>query len=283
VSISVEPDILIVDEALSVGDAAFQRKCFAKMEDIRTKGATILFVSHSEASIVSLCNRAIWLVNGSKVLDGEPKLVTSLYLKHINNKNLSVKNLLDEYDTLLKNPKPQVKDKTEDVTIRNIDLGKEFFSADLETKSKIIHQSDGAEILDIHIQNESQKKVNVIHHNNLYRIYFSFKLLRNMHDVRIGLAIKDIKGNIITGAAFEFIKNSGVNINQTGLHEGFWEFDCLLVEGVFVIDAVVIEYAATERKIVSKVNDAYLFKVMPNNNDEIITSHVALIKKFEAI
>jgi len=86
VSISVEPDILIVDEALSVGDAAFQRKCFAKMEDIRTKGATILFVSHSEASIVSLCNRAIWLVNGSKVLDGEPKLVTSLYLKHINNK-----------------------------------------------------------------------------------------------------------------------------------------------------------------------------------------------------
>jgi len=63
--------------------------------------------------------------------------------------------------------------------------------------------------------------VNVIHHNNLYRIYFSFKLLRNMHDVRIGLAVKDIKGNIITGAAFEFIKNSGVNINQTGLHEGF--------------------------------------------------------------
>ena len=52
VSINVEPDILIVDEALSVGDSAFQRKCFAKMEEIRAKGATILFVSHSEGSIV---------------------------------------------------------------------------------------------------------------------------------------------------------------------------------------------------------------------------------------
>ncbi|HEY9016784.1 ABC transporter ATP-binding protein [Thiomicrospira sp.] len=283
VAINVEPDILIVDEALSVGDAAFQRKCFAKMEQIRQAGATILFVSHSEASIVSLCNRAIWLVNGSKVLDGEPKLVTNLYLKHINNKKLSVKELLDEYEALLISPKPKVKDKTENAITNNVDFGKEFFSADLESKSKIIHRSDGAEILGIHIQNESQKKVNVIHQNNLYRIYFSFKLLRNMHDVRIGLAIKDIKGNIITGAAFEFVKHSGVNVNQTGIHEGFWEFDCLLVEGVFVIDAVVIEHAATERKVVSKVNDAYLFKVMPNKNEQIITSHVALIKGFEVI
>ena len=83
VAINVEPDILIVDEALSVGDAAFQRKCFAKMEQIRKAGVTILFVSHTETSILNLCNRVIWLVNGSKVLDGNPKLVTSLYLKHI--------------------------------------------------------------------------------------------------------------------------------------------------------------------------------------------------------
>ncbi|MDQ1245236.1 MAG: lipopolysaccharide transport system ATP-binding protein, partial [Campylobacterota bacterium] len=79
VSISVEPDILIVDEALSVGDAAFARKCFAKMEEIRSRGATILFVSHSEGSVVALCNRAIWISNGKQIIDGTPKLVTGLY------------------------------------------------------------------------------------------------------------------------------------------------------------------------------------------------------------
>lgn len=83
VSINVEPDILIVDEALSVGDSTFQRKCFAKMEEIRAKGATILFVSHSEGSIVSLCNRAYMdEAMENQIIDGTPKLVTGLYEAH---------------------------------------------------------------------------------------------------------------------------------------------------------------------------------------------------------
>ena len=98
VSINVEPDILIVDEALSVGDSAFQRKCFAKMEEIRAKGATILFVSHSEGSIVSLCNRAIWISNGNQIIDGTPKLVTGLYMKHINENKIDKSKIEKEYE-----------------------------------------------------------------------------------------------------------------------------------------------------------------------------------------
>jgi lipopolysaccharide transport system ATP-binding protein len=103
VAINVEPDILIVDEALSVGDAAFQRKCFSKIEEIRANGATILFVSHSEDSIVSLCNRAIWLSNGEQVLDGVPKLVTGLYLKYSNAKRINKEKVLNEYHKLIDN------------------------------------------------------------------------------------------------------------------------------------------------------------------------------------
>ena len=58
VAISVDPDILIVDEALAVGDEAFQRKCFARMERIKSDGATILFVSHATATVVDLCDHA---------------------------------------------------------------------------------------------------------------------------------------------------------------------------------------------------------------------------------
>ncbi len=64
VSINVEPDILIVDEALAVGDMFFQEKCYGKMKEMVAKGATILFVSHSLPAIRNFCNKAIWIEKG---------------------------------------------------------------------------------------------------------------------------------------------------------------------------------------------------------------------------
>jgi ABC-type sugar transport system ATPase subunit len=79
-AIHVDPDILVVDEALAVGDAKFQRKCLLQIEKIRTNGATILFVSHSLETITSLCSRAIILEQGVLVAAGEPKVVAEKYL-----------------------------------------------------------------------------------------------------------------------------------------------------------------------------------------------------------
>ncbi len=64
VAINVDPDILIVDEALAVGDAAFQAKCFSKFEELSKKGVTILFVSHDIGSVKRMCDRAMWLLDG---------------------------------------------------------------------------------------------------------------------------------------------------------------------------------------------------------------------------
>ena len=79
-AIHVDPDILVVDEALAVGDARFQRKCLLQIEKIRTSGAAIIFVSHSLETITSLCSRAIILENGVILADGEPKIVAEKYL-----------------------------------------------------------------------------------------------------------------------------------------------------------------------------------------------------------
>lgn len=79
-AIHVDPDVLVVDEALAVGDAKFQRKCLLQIEKIRTNGAAILFVSHSLETITSLCSRAIILEQGVLVSDGEPKVVAEKYL-----------------------------------------------------------------------------------------------------------------------------------------------------------------------------------------------------------
>lgn len=79
VSINVEPDILIVDEALAVGDSRFQVKCINKMKELKEKGTTILFVSHAVEQIKRFCTRAIWLKNGEVVQDGEASRVVDLY------------------------------------------------------------------------------------------------------------------------------------------------------------------------------------------------------------
>jgi lipopolysaccharide transport system ATP-binding protein len=82
VAAHLEPEILIVDEVLAVGDAQFQKKCLGKMEDVGKEGRTVLFVSHNMATVTTLCQRAIWLINGQVHLDGDAELVTSKYLTY---------------------------------------------------------------------------------------------------------------------------------------------------------------------------------------------------------
>ena len=82
-AINVDPDILIVDEVLSVGDMAFQLKCFKKFEQFKKKGKTILFVTHSISDVLNNCNRAIILQHGEKIFDGDVKEGVEEYKKLI--------------------------------------------------------------------------------------------------------------------------------------------------------------------------------------------------------
>ena len=82
-AINVDPDILIVDEVLSVGDMAFQLKCFKKFEEFKSKGKTILFVTHSVSDILKNCTRVIILESGKKTFDGDVKEGVDLYKKII--------------------------------------------------------------------------------------------------------------------------------------------------------------------------------------------------------
>jgi lipopolysaccharide transport system ATP-binding protein len=81
VAAHLEPDILIVDEVLAVGDVAFQRKCLGKMDGISREGRTVLFVSHNMAAINHLCTRALLLEGGRVVRDGETAEVVAAYLE----------------------------------------------------------------------------------------------------------------------------------------------------------------------------------------------------------
>lgn len=96
VAINVEPEILIVDEALAVGDVRFQSKCFKKFDDLKEQGVTILFVTHDVFSVRNMCDRAIWINQGLLLLEGDTSLVTAKYMEYMNSETLSLDTVLEE-------------------------------------------------------------------------------------------------------------------------------------------------------------------------------------------
>ena len=86
VAINVDADILLIDEILAVGDAAFQAKCFNKLQEIKAKGTTIVIVSHSMAQIEQICERSIWIDAGKIRLEGSPRDVHPHYLEFMSQK-----------------------------------------------------------------------------------------------------------------------------------------------------------------------------------------------------
>lgn len=79
ININIEPDILVVDEALSVGDASFKKKCKDKIAEIIQSGVTVLYVSHNQAGVKELCNRAIFMKKGALLYDGDVNEAYEVY------------------------------------------------------------------------------------------------------------------------------------------------------------------------------------------------------------
>ncbi|MCZ6604397.1 MAG: ABC transporter ATP-binding protein, partial [Alphaproteobacteria bacterium] len=150
---SIKPDILIVDETLSVGDAKFQRKCFATFEKFRRGGSTILFVTHTTATIEAVCDRAIYLKAGRIVADGEPKLVTGHYLK----------DLFGEPET---DTKPVTKPA----------------SAPATDNQELRYGNKGAEIVDFGVVNASGNRVTELRSGGTYTIFCKVLCLNELID-----------------------------------------------------------------------------------------------------
>ena len=107
VAAHLEPEILIVDEVLSVGDAAFQKKCLGKMQDVSTGGRTVLFVSHNMTAVRELCKKAIWLDGGRVVSSGNTDAIVSQYLQE-NAKSIH-EQIWPDPDTMQENDKVRLR------------------------------------------------------------------------------------------------------------------------------------------------------------------------------
>jgi ABC-type polysaccharide/polyol phosphate transport system ATPase subunit len=115
VAVFSDPDILIVDEALAVGDAAFQAKCMARMNQIMKSGATVLFVTHDMNTVKRLCQRCIYLENGVKIMEGPAEELADIYLRKIR-ASMNEEHLKLEYED---NKRIISQEKAEEIEVKN--------------------------------------------------------------------------------------------------------------------------------------------------------------------
>ncbi len=270
VAITVRPDILIVDEALSVGDAAFQRKCFAKMEQIRESGATILFVSHSESSIVALCDRAIWLSQGIVVLDGMAKLIAGLYLKNAHKKKINTSNIIYEYQQLEANLLAQQRQREESVF-------KALYNPQIQSKSTIVYDEKGARISDVKITTLAGEQVNILTQGEKYVYCYKVDFFEDKKSVNFGFMLKRKDGVPLGGAAYPAL-HQYMSIKKGSKFVKF-VFVCELNNGEYFFNAGVSAKEDSSVDYLHRILDGYMIKVI--NAKTSITGSVNLVQDIE--
>jgi lipopolysaccharide transport system ATP-binding protein len=289
VAINVEPEILIVDEALSVGDELFQRKCFSRIESIRANGATILFVSHSASTILELCDRAVLIDSGEMLSEGMPKGVIASYQKLLhapadkrNFVRLEIASLdklhepIDGGYTYKVHAEPGVA-----LEKKSIDDRGDFFDPNLKSLSSINFESHGAIIQEPSIFRVSGEVVNNLKSTITYLYKYKVKFNKAATNVRFAMLIKTTTGVQLGGSVspsdfkpFEFIdKDSEVDVS--------FYFKCNLNPDTYYLNAGVVGCLEGEEVILHRIVDAYAFKVLPIENNTS-TAFVNFDCKFSA-
>lgn len=185
VAISVDPDILIVDEALSVGDVFFQNKCYRRFEEFRDKGKTILFVTHDMGSVIRYCNRCVLLNAGEKVGEGKPQEMVDLYKRIMvgqwnenEEKNSTIENSIDS---------------------TNINVNR-LWKEQISTNPDMEVYGDGrAEIIDFGIFSDSGNIGNNVYKGDYYIVKMKVRINDDNLNPIFAFKLRDVKGTELTG------------------------------------------------------------------------------------
>ena len=173
VAINVDADILLIDEILAVGDAAFQAKCFNKLREIKSHGTTIVIVSHSMSQIEQICNRSIWIHDGLIKEEGKPRIVDPHYMEYMSEKAAGC------------NMKKAEGDKKRELEIEKVE--KEKKKETVENKKRwgskeVIMES-------VRVVDVDGKEQNEFYNTQPFSILIEYKANKIVDDAVIGVAI----------------------------------------------------------------------------------------------
>lgn len=184
VAISVDPDILIVDEALSVGDVFFQNKCYRRFEEFRERGKTILFVTHDMGSVIRYCNRCVLLNAGKKVAEGKPQEMVDLY-KRI---------MVGQW-----NENEESSEEASSIQSSNVKAD-ESWKDQISTNPDIEVYGDGrADIIDFGIFSDTGDIGNNVYKGDYYSVKMKVRINEDNLNPIFAFKLRDIKGTELTG------------------------------------------------------------------------------------
>jgi lipopolysaccharide transport system ATP-binding protein len=253
VAVCVDPDILIVDEALAVGDEAFQRKCFARIEEMQERGATILFVSHAAGMITQLCDRAVLLDRGEIIADGAPKGVIAQYrrLSHAQGADREM-------------VRAEIKDNE-----LSAEQALEDHIPQLLSQSRVEYVRSGAHIHNVRIESLEGRPLNVLLRGRRYVFAYDVTFESDAHDVRFGMLIKTLTGVELGGRASFDRKLPGPDYPNGTTVALAYEFSCNLGPGSYFVNAGVNGLVDGDRRSLHRIMDAFMFQVTPDDDDTL--------------
>lgn len=237
------PDVLVVDEALSVGDEPFQRKCFERIRQIREQGVTIIYVSHNMASVVELCDHALLLEQSKLTATGNPKFVIASYLKNLH--------------------RPYVTDDEEN-SIEPIHEEQEttYFDQTLVPESTISYPSLGAQIVNPRILSLDGKQVNLLRRGEEYLYAYEAQFNISAKGVRFGMMIKTVSGYELGGLTSHPV-GEGISVECDTTFFQRFRFRCNLLPGTYFLNAgITCPMPDKGEEYLHRILDAAMFQVM---------------------
>jgi lipopolysaccharide transport system ATP-binding protein len=284
VAINVDPDILIIDEALAVGDEAFQRRCFQRIADLQARGTTLLFVSHSAATVVELCGRALLLDQGERLLLASPKAVIGKYQKLIyaDPKDMpELRRAIKEIDALGEKLEHAPDSPFAGPALPTDGDGRRWGRGTLPSEeapapepetvydptflptTTIEYACRGARIEDPHIVDEQDRRVNILRMGGTYRYRYTVTFDRDSENVQFGMMIKGISGIEIAGMA-SHPRGGGAEAIPAGARvQVEFQFRNYFLPNTYFLNAGVLGETESGLSYLHRILDAVMFRVDP--------------------
>lgn len=249
VAINIEPEILIVDEALSVGDVFFQAKCYRKFEEFKQMGKTILFVSHDLSSVSKYCDRVVLLNKGIKLAEGKPKEIVDIYKKL----------LVNQFDTKGSNENE----------IKNSELYKEnsVWKSNILLNPDILEYGEKeAEIIDFAIVDSNGLITNTIEKGSVFQIKIKVLFHQDIQDPIFAYTIKNILGTELTGTNTMYEKENIPPQEKGAVRVVTFEQEMNLQGGEYLLSLGCTGYKEADFKVYHRLYDLCSIIVISDKN-----------------
>ena len=251
-----DPELLVVDEALAVGDELFQKKCYAHLEQLKRQGTSILLVTHSCAQIIEHCDLAMLLHQGRQRLWGDPKQVTSAYQRLCNASD-------ETWDALLEQQQQRQAAALEPVVQPLQGMLEPHLDPSLQPSSSMAYEPQGVEILDVEVLSEAGEPVNVLPLDSGFVLRFHYRSSKDLRGLQFGCHIASQTGTRISGHKFP----SGGSLDQIEAGQCFsiaFPFGGGLIPGTYFIGGGV--WSEQQSGYLHRVVDYRALRIIANRS-----------------